>query len=486
MAHGGGSTLLRVLTLLGTFKGVHALAVSPVPAGVQLPTAAPAVSYPLHEEVAAGDPDGVELMLMTGYPVDTLNARSSTPLHIAAVKGHGPVASVLLQNGASVNAPNGIGNSPLHAAVEMGQVQVAQLLVEYGADPHMEGEDGMTPLRVAAKKGQGDMLTALLAGGCTMDADTTHDAFWAACELCETRPEDVPLSAQVPLLLHAVFDADMQQLLGRERNAVNVTCMQPASDGTGYEIIDDELRDLELSEGRACAGGECCTACSRVNLPTFITRSEIDAFLSELQYAIVPPLHQFSLQKCAFRDMRTALIFVRLVERMRRAIAHEYGLALSSILPLQAFVSCFIGEQDKQGGLHSDESTHKEFHYSCVAYLSTRGLDFEGGAFEWNDAPSVAGGERVITRLEPSAGSANIFSSGWENMHEVEPLESGTRFAMPAFFTTCPPEMPELAEVPADAEGIADVLWNTLLAPEETADFRNFMVKWHGLLAPGR
>ena len=59
----------------------------------------------------------------------------------------------------------------------------------------------------------------------------------------------------------------------------------------------------------------------------------VRAVLGELQYAIVPPLHQFSLQKCAFRDTRTTLIFVRLVERMRRAIAHEYGLPLASVLP---------------------------------------------------------------------------------------------------------------------------------------------------------
>ena len=90
---------------------------------------------------------------------------------------------------------------------------------------------------------------------------------------------------------------------------------------------------MPLSEGRSCEGGECCDACSRVHFPAFATQAESDAFINELQYAIVPPLHQFSLQKCAFRDQRTTLIFVRLVERMRRAIAHEYGLTLSSITP---------------------------------------------------------------------------------------------------------------------------------------------------------
>jgi len=162
---------------------------------------------------------------------------------------------------------------------------------------------------------------------------------------------------------------------------------------------------------------------------------------------ITPPAEQFSLQKCAFRDTRTALIFVRLVERMRRMIAHEYGLPLSTVLPMQAFAAMFTGENAKQATTHSDESTHKEFHYSCVAYFTEHGDDFEGGTFYWNDAAEAAaddeggvdGGEegssRVLTPRAPSKGSAVIFSSGWENLHQVEPLRSGTRLAIPAFFT---------------------------------------------------
>eukprot|EP00964_Phaeocystis_antarctica_P164898 scaffold143912_cov99-Phaeocystis_antarctica.AAC.1 len=92
---------------------------------------------------------------------------------------------------------------------------------------------------------------------------------------------------------------------------------------------------------------------------------------------------------------------------MRRAIAHEYGLELSSVLPGQAFVARFDGEQDqqsvgvrpgpgsnlrpvsllsRQGGLHSDESTHREFHYSCVFYMASQHDEFEGGTLFFSDA----------------------------------------------------------------------------------------------------
>jgi len=326
-------------------------------------------------------------------------------------------------------------------------------------------------------------VSLLLESGATMDEACCQAAFWTAVGLCESAPEEGPIPAAAPRLLHHVFDADHRQLLQRARLAHNVTCMQPESAGSGYEVINDELLAVPLRPGRACDGGVCCDECSRVLFSEFATAEEADTFVSELQHAIVPPLHQFSLQKCAFRDMRTTLVFVRLVERMRRAIAHEYGLPLRSVTPLQTFVSCFQGAQDKQGGLHTDESTFKEFHYSCVLYLSTQHDDFEGGTFFWSDPPTEEGGPRRHTPLAPSKGAAIIFSSGWENMHEVEPLASGTRFAVPSFFTTLaePPDEPF-----ADDEAIAAELRRTLLMPETVDDVRQFIMGWHGLLAPGR
>ena len=92
------------------------------------------------------------------------------------------------------------------------------------------------------------------------------------------------------------------------------------------------------------------------------------------------------------------------------------------------------------------------------------------------------------TAIAPTKGMANIFSSGWENMHEVQPLISGTRFAVPTFFTTNPQEVvKEIASNgPVGSEEVAEALWKCLLTVEEVSDFRRFMMNWHGLLAPGR
>lgn len=89
----------------------------------------------------------------------------------------------------------------------------------------------------------------------------------------------------------------------------NVTCLQPAVEGTGNNVIDDALTSTPLTStrGRACDGGCCTDTCSRVVFPTFATDEEVEAFRTELEHAMTEPFHQFSLSKCAaLRVARTA------------------------------------------------------------------------------------------------------------------------------------------------------------------------------------
>ena len=76
---------------------------------------------------------------------------------------------------------------------------------------------------------------------------------------------------------------------------------------------------------------------------------------------------------------------MRLIGRVRRTIAHEYGLPLRTILPLQAYSRKYEQGATQKGGrgnegdfivLHTDEATHTRYRYSCVLCLSTQGEDF--------------------------------------------------------------------------------------------------------------
>ena len=82
------------------------------------------------------------------------------------------------------------------------------------------------------------------------------------------------------------------------------------------------------------------------------------------------------------------LLLVRLVERLRRAVAYEYGLPLASVAPHTAFVSQWVskdiaGESGCGWGtsVHGDEAACEGFHYSTILHLSTKGEGVEGGDF---------------------------------------------------------------------------------------------------------
>lgn len=310
---------------------------------------------------------------------------------------------------------------------------------------------------------------------------------------------------------------------------------------------------LQIIAGRRCEGGNCCDACSRNIFPTFASTQETDL-------EMFPEIMSLTFNDLAEVSAKSIVQFVRLVERVRRTIAHEYGLPLKTILPLQAYSRKYVAGTTQKGGgggegdfvtLHTDEATHAGYHYSCVLYLSTQGEDFEGGNFVFNDpAPEdekqvqamevkeqeeesdelekrllealqrgeelpdmegiIEGSDgqsdasnfeeevrragRSLTPFHPSRGAAVIFSSGWENMHEVEKITSGVRYAVPCFFTTCP--VPEAAYqqmnagLPKSDEDIADDWLHLLLAHrkeepmESVGRVKELLMKWHYMCTP--
>ena len=395
------------------------------------------------------------------------------------------------------------------------------------ADPAQVAE-----LRNAVEQVDSTKVASLLEGGLEMDEEITDAAFWAVVNAVDTAEnEDKPLPADVPRMLHHIFDADMNLLLSREQLRMNITCMQPKEEGLtsahqmNYIFDDSSHKDLPLMEGRRCEDGSCCDACSRNIYPTFASDAETS-------FDTFPELVSLTFNELETMPAKTILVFARLIERVRRTIAYEYGVPLKTILPLQAYSRKYVAGSTQQGGgggegdfvtLHTDEATHAGYHYSCVLYLSTHGKEFEGGDFVFNDpdpnfekkSSSVDDDEdddydepetylsledeirragRRFTPFHPTRGAAVIFSSGWENMHEVERITEGTRYCVPAFFTTSP--VPEQAYEqmvqgkPKTDEDIADDWLHLLLAhrqesPLEAAGrVKELLMKWHVMCAP--
>lgn len=373
-------------------------------------------------------------------------------------------------------------------------------------------------------------------------------AFEYATLLCERvmfgdgDEEDIAMFMSVPQMLRAVFDADEQKYREESRRAAsaqNVTCLRPVlesrPDASGVAIRSDGLMEVELTPGRTCLEGECSKECSRVVVPTFATPAECEELsrvAAKLMTGEDEPgadpaagLSQLDLcQMAAIGDPRPILLFVRLVERLRRAVAYEYGLPLAGLAPHTSFVSRWVAGGGCGSGtpVHGDEAACDGFHYSCVVHLNTQGEEFEGGDFVFSDASEpccdgCGGGDdggsgdaaplaaesteraptaeearekstagRKLTRFSPKRGRAMLFTSGWENLHYVDVVSQGVRHAMPTFFTTYPTyarDGPEDQRGPVAPDFAAGALMDLVINPDGDEDEGQLTHNWHMLFA---
>jgi len=78
--------------------------------------------------------------------------------------------------------------------------------------------------------------------------------------------------------------------------------------------------------------------------------------------------------------------------------------------------------------VHVDKANIGSYDYSVVVYLSTVGVDFEGGQFAFRDPLK----DEVI---KPRKGRLVLFGAGPHNLHCVHPVTAGERTTLTAWFT---------------------------------------------------
>ncbi|KAK1163868.1 urotensin-2 receptor 2 [Acipenser oxyrinchus oxyrinchus] len=124
-------------------------------------------------------------------------------------------------------------------------------------------------------------------------------------------------------------------------------------------------------------------------------------------------------------------------QRIQEAVARTFGLDVSRLyLTKPTFFSRMNGTEaktahDEYWHPHIDKVTYGSFDYTSLLYLSDYGSDFGGGRFVFMDG--------VANRtVEPRSGRVSFFSSGSENLHRVEKVRWGTRFAITVSFTCDP------------------------------------------------
>ncbi|XP_014601474.1 PREDICTED: 2-oxoglutarate and iron-dependent oxygenase domain-containing protein 3-like [Polistes canadensis] len=121
--------------------------------------------------------------------------------------------------------------------------------------------------------------------------------------------------------------------------------------------------------------------------------------------------------------------------KIQHSIAHYFGVDVDKIhLTKPTFFSQMTNVpaktiHDEYWHPHVDKETYKHFHYTSLLYLNDYDRDFKGGRFIFiND-------NNVNSTVEPRKGRVLMFTSGSENLHAVEKVQSGTRYALTVSFT---------------------------------------------------
>lgn len=113
---------------------------------------------------------------------------------------------------------------------------------------------------------------------------------------------------------------------------------------------------------------------------------------------------------------------------------------------------------------HIDQVSVQEYEYSALLYLTPQG---EGGAFDGGTL--VFHDEREDVLVRPRQGMLVSFTSGSANLHAVNPVTGGQRFALTMWFTTRPdpsaPSDPAHSAMHAWARDEADAIAAGLTPP---------------------
>ena len=141
------------------------------------------------------------------------------------------------------------------------------------------------------------------------------------------------------------------------------------------------------------------------------------------------------------------------VERVRRKVARAYGADLdqlrvsdATLVRLRAAaeeardasetgaldVGVLRGDHFSYHRPHIDQISVPEYEYSALLYLARHGEDFDGGRLVFHDP------EQDVVLL-PEPGTLVAFRSGNTNLHCVERVSRGSRFALTMWFTSSPP-----------------------------------------------
>src|SRR5215831_307786 len=140
----------------------------------------------LADRIEAGDRKAALEMIQRNVQVNSAQPDGTTPLHWAVYRVDEELVKTLLARGAKADVVNSFGSSPLAEATRVANPNLVGMLLDAGADAKKANEDGETPLMLAARTGAVKVAELLVRHGADVNArerfrDQTA-LMWAAAE----------------------------------------------------------------------------------------------------------------------------------------------------------------------------------------------------------------------------------------------------------------------------------------------------------------
>ncbi|XP_004533878.1 2-oxoglutarate and iron-dependent oxygenase domain-containing protein 3 [Ceratitis capitata] len=135
-------------------------------------------------------------------------------------------------------------------------------------------------------------------------------------------------------------------------------------------------------------------------------------------------------------------IYNSVKNKIKEAIAEQFEIPASSLyLTDPTFFSRLTNAtaktmNDEYWHEHVDKDTYESFHYTSLLYLNTYQKDYRGGRFIFIDGNDD---NPTKSAIEPKKARVSAFTSGAENLHHVEQVIEGERYAITISFT-CDPD----------------------------------------------
>ncbi|KFB39316.1 AGAP009177-PA-like protein [Anopheles sinensis] len=132
-------------------------------------------------------------------------------------------------------------------------------------------------------------------------------------------------------------------------------------------------------------------------------------------------------------------VYRHVKDKVQKAVADNFRLNVDALhLTHPTFFSRLTNGtaktiHDEYWHAHVDKETYNSFHYTTLLYLTDYGKDFAGGRFVFIDNEGKH--NRTNVYIEPKRARVSGFTSGGENMHHVEQVTSGVRYAITISFT---------------------------------------------------